>query len=395
MTNWKKYKLGNVVDLKRGYDLPQQNRKAGKVPIYSSSGLSGFHNESKANGPGVITGRYGTLGELFYSECDFWPHNTTLYVKDFKGNLPKFIYYFLQTLGFNNQNNKTSVPGLNRNHLHELDVLFINDILIQTRIASILSSLDDKIELNRRMNQTLEQMAQALFNHYFVDNIDPDNLPEGWKMGKVADVGFVQNGYAFKSKDFEEKGEVGIIKIKNINNNIVDIHTTHFIDKNLTNTLDKKFTVQSGDMLIAMTGANVGKIGIVPHHHKELWLNQRVGNIKERNGYGKHFLYVLLTSDNYQNELNTTAMGSAQPNISGTDIENIKVIVPKKELIQNFDDLLSPMFEMICQNLEENFILGTIRDTLLPKLMSGKIDVSELKDEQLKEDYVIENILNA
>ena len=188
MTQFKKYKLGDVIDLKRGYDLPQQHRKSGKVPIYSSAGLSGFHNELKAKGPGVITGRYGTLGELFYTEQDYWPHNTTLYVKDFKGNYPKFIYYFLKTLGFNTQNDKTSVPGLNRNHLHEMDVFIPSDLPTQTRIASILSSLDDKIELNRRTNQTLEQIAQTLFKKYFVDDIDPENLPGGWRWRKFKDV---------------------------------------------------------------------------------------------------------------------------------------------------------------------------------------------------------------
>ena len=96
MSEWKKCKLGDVINLKRGYDLPQQNRVLGKVPIYSSAGLSGYHNEFKIKGPGVITGRYGTLGELFYTEQNYWPHNTTLYVTDFKGNYPKFIYYFFK-----------------------------------------------------------------------------------------------------------------------------------------------------------------------------------------------------------------------------------------------------------------------------------------------------------
>src|SRR5688500_3584362 len=128
ITNWKTNKLGDVLTLKRGYDLPQQNRVNGNVPIYSSAGLSGFHNEAKIKGQGVVTGRYWTLGEGFYTDQDYWPHNTTLYVKDFKGKFPKFIYYFLQTLGFNNQNDKTSVPGLNRNQLHDLEVSIPEDL---------------------------------------------------------------------------------------------------------------------------------------------------------------------------------------------------------------------------------------------------------------------------
>ena len=97
MSEWKTTELGNVITLKRGYDLPQQKRKSGLIPIFSSSGVSGSHNTAMVKAPGVITGRYGTIGQVFYADTDFWPLNTTLYVEDFHGNDPQFIYYFLKT----------------------------------------------------------------------------------------------------------------------------------------------------------------------------------------------------------------------------------------------------------------------------------------------------------
>uniref|UniRef100_UPI0025911230 restriction endonuclease subunit S n=1 Tax=Algoriphagus sp. TaxID=1872435 RepID=UPI0025911230 len=168
-----------MVELKRGYDLPNRLRKEGIYPIISSSGLTGYHSESKVKGPGVITGRYGTIGKVYFEKDKYWPLNTTLYVKDFKGNSPKFIYYFLQLVDFESCSDKAAVPGVNRNHLHLLEAK-IPPLPEQKAIAHILGSLDEKIELNRKMNQTLEAMAQGLFKSWFVD-FDPviDNLPAG------------------------------------------------------------------------------------------------------------------------------------------------------------------------------------------------------------------------
>ena len=107
---WKEATLGEVVELKRGYDLPERSRESGSVPVISSSGISGMHSEGKIKGPGVITGRYGTIGQVFWIEEDFWPLNTTLYVRDFKGNDPRFISYLLRTIDFQIYSDKGAVP---------------------------------------------------------------------------------------------------------------------------------------------------------------------------------------------------------------------------------------------------------------------------------------------
>ena len=169
---WRETTLGNVIEFKRGYDLPKRERRPGAVPIVSSSGLTGKHSESKVHGPGVVTGRYGTLGQIFFISGDFWPLNTTLYVRDFKGNDPRFVSYFLRGLDFSAYSDKAAVPGLNRNHIHQEIVRIPTDVHEQRAIAQILGTLDDKIELNRHTNETLEAMAQALFKSWFVD-FDP------------------------------------------------------------------------------------------------------------------------------------------------------------------------------------------------------------------------------
>ena len=127
-SEWREAALGDIIELKRGYDLPQQNRVNGTVPIVSSSGISDYHSVPRVNGPGVVTGRYGTIGEVFYIREDFWPLNTTLYVRDFKGNDPRFVSYLLRTINFLAYSDKAAVPGVNRNHLHSERVFVPKDI---------------------------------------------------------------------------------------------------------------------------------------------------------------------------------------------------------------------------------------------------------------------------
>jgi type I restriction enzyme S subunit len=146
--------LGEVITLQRGFDLPYHQRRAGPIPIVSSAGISGWHDKTPVEGPGVVTGRYGTVGEVFYVDGPYWPHNTTLWVKDFKGSEPRFIYYLLKTIDYSVASSKTGVPGVDRNDLHRI-LVKVPLRAEQRRIATILGSLDDKIELNRRMNVTL------------------------------------------------------------------------------------------------------------------------------------------------------------------------------------------------------------------------------------------------
>ncbi|QTR47332.1 restriction endonuclease subunit S [Thiothrix litoralis] len=140
--DWDVKTLGNITTLQRGFDLPSRLRKVGQVPIISSAGVSGFHNKAMAKANGVVTGRYGTIGETFFVEEDFWPLNTTLYVSDFKDNDPLFIYFLLKTIDFQSHSGKSGVPGVNRNDLHELIITSPPTKEEQTAIATVLSDVD-------------------------------------------------------------------------------------------------------------------------------------------------------------------------------------------------------------------------------------------------------------
>lgn len=280
----------------------------------------------------------------------------------------------------------STFPNVSSQQLKSLKVNVPNS-QAQLRISEILSSFNSKIENNLATNQTLEEIARTLFKEWFVNFNYPNSdgnlkhsefgeIPERWGINGIGKICYVQNGYAFKSKDFQEQGEVGIIKIKNINGNVVDIKNTDFVDASVVSSLDKKFKIESGALLIAMTGAEVGKIGLVPLTEQNLWLNQRVGMFQEKIAYGNLFMYLLLSTDTYQTAIQNSALGSAQPNISASAIESIRAIIPPAELIEEFGKIVKPIFEKILDNLAENETLKNTRDSLLPKLMSGEIEVN-------------------
>jgi len=300
---------------------------------------------------------------------------------------PFYIGHILKSILWKSHVNSiiggSAQPGANANAKQFAAFEFLlSDLQTQSQIASILSSLDDKIELNLQMNQTLEAMAQAIFKEWFVNFNFPgfdgelaDGLPKGWRNCSIGEVIYVQNGFAFKSGDFLDEGINGVIKIKNISNNAVDIVNVQFVPEEIASKVDNRFKVRSGDLLIAMTGAEVGKVGFVPNTDKNLWLNQRVGSFKEKVKYAKWFTYLILSSKEYRNVLLSSASGSAQPNISASQIERVEVLMPAHNLIESFGELVNPIFEKMLENFNQNQSLTYTRNSLLPKLMSGKIEI--------------------
>jgi type I restriction enzyme S subunit len=270
----------------------------------------------------------------------------------------------------------------------------------QTAIAEILSSLDDKIELNNKINQELENLAQTLFKQWFIDFEFPNQngepykssggemiyselgeIPKGWEVGTFGDLCKIVNGYAFKSKDFQEKGSNGILKIRNVNGNVVDIINTQFVSNGVVQSVQDKFKVLSGHILIAMTGAEVGKTGIVPETDKSLWLNQRVGRLEPIIDNSKVFIYHMFNVLNFTQAVRNSAMGSAQPNISASGIESLNCLIPAEEVALNFSSINLDSFNLTLKNMGENQELTNLRDTLLPKLISGELEVADIMAE--------------
>ena len=210
-------------------------------------------------------------------------------------------------------------------------------------------------------------MEETVFRQWFVDRENNDTISQ---------IVYIQNGYAFKSKDFKDIGANGVVKIKNISGGIIDIEKTDFVNDEIANSIQGRFKILTGDILIAMTGAEIGKLGIIPKTDKNLWLNQRVGLLKEKYKGAKYLAYLQLKSEYGQDYIENTATGSAQPNISGTGIENCGFTKLDEESIVKYSLQIGELYDKVIFNLGEISTLTALRDTLLPKLMSGEVKVT-------------------
>lgn len=206
---WRTCTLGEVIRFQRGHDLPDQDRKPGEVPVVGSAGQNGWHNEATAKAPGVSIGRSGaSIGKVTYTPVDYWPHNACLFVTDFLGNNPRFIYYFLKTKDFSSLNSGAAQPSLNRNFVHAVKVK-VPGPNEQAAIAEVLSAYDDLIKNNWRRVALLEEAARMLYREWFVRFRFPghehirivDGIPEGWVVRRLDEcVSFQSGGTPSKAK---------------------------------------------------------------------------------------------------------------------------------------------------------------------------------------------------
>ncbi len=343
MSEWKEVKLGDVLNFRRGYDLPKTKMKKGNIPVAGSNGVIGYHNEYTTNAPCITIGRSGNIGNAYLYKENFWAHNTTLYVDDFKGNDIIFLYYFLLNIDFKSFNVGSAVPTLNRNHIHPL-LVKIPPLPEQKAIAEVLSSLDDKIELLYKQNNTLEEMAETLFRQCFIEE-----AKEEWEEGKLGDLFRIRSGKTLKREFFVEDGLFPVWGA----NGIIG-RTNHYL-------LDDK---------IIFTG-RVGTLGnIFRINNEQVWLSDNtliMQNVKYYN-----FVYFSLKNS----ELEQYNVGSTQPLIRQSDISEIPYLIPSdSHKLNEFEKFSEEVFKKIQDNKKQILTLEQMRDTLLPKLMSGEVRV--------------------
>jgi type I restriction enzyme S subunit len=399
-----------MIELKRGHDLPQQDRHHGKIPIVSSSGVSDYHSIPKVKGPGVVTGRYGTLGQVYFVTEDFWPLNTTLYVCDFKGNDPRFVSYFLRSVDFLAYSDKAAVPGLNRNHLHQALVSYPTDIAEQHAIANILGTLDDKIDLNRRMNETLEAMARRIFKSWFLDfdpvrakaegrdpglpkhmiDLFPDRfedselgeIPGGWHVSTIRELtSRIQYGLT-RSAAVEPVGPK-FLRITDIQGGRVDWGKVPYC--NVSPEEYDRYRLKPGDILVARTGASTGENIYLPVVRDAIFASYLV-RFQFDNPVIARLIGAFMRTPPYFDFVEGSIGGSAQPNASAQVLAGAKFVVPTRDIACRLSELVGPLDRRIVANNEESRTLEALRDTLLPKLISGELRVKD--DESVMEAAV-------
>ena len=369
MTYYKTGELGEFITLKRGYDLPQQNRKNGCVPIFSSSGISGTHDAAMVKAPGVITGRYGTIGQVFMANEDFWPLNTTLYVEDFHGNNPRFIYYFLKTLEWEKFTSASAVPGINRNTVHK-EVISLPDIETQDKIASVLKTLDDKIEINQKINDNLQQQARAIYKEWFIDfGQTSGTTPATWKHGKLKDV-LQLHKRAIKAGANTTLPYLPIDTIPMQSFGVTEFRPNDEAKSSL-------ITFQKDDIIVGAMRVYFHRVVLAPC---DGITRTTCFTLSPYNS--KYLSYALLTCDldSSIDHAQNTSKGSTMPYaVWDGGMGEIEIVIPPIDVAEEFNNIVLPMLRQIQRNCEEIKLLGSLRDTLLPKLMSGEIDVSGIQ----------------
>lgn len=299
---------------------------------------------------------------------------------------PQYLKHVLksqQYYGFvKNYIGGSAQPGMNPKAFGRFEVPHV-EYDKQKRIAEILSAYDDLIENNNRRIALLEKAAQELYKEWFVrfrfpgyENAKFENgLPEGWEIKKIGDIARIKSGYAFKSEWWTDEG-VPVIKIKDIQNNTIDFGDLSRVSEENA-LLAKQFFVTEGDLLIAMTGATIGKLALVPFSSEKLVVNQRVGKffLGDNPIATVPFLYCTLQQNWIQEMIIMIASSNAaQPNISPFDIEKIKVVYSKK-IVDAFNERASKFINQILLLQKRNQNLAKQRDLLLPRLMSGQLEV--------------------
>ena len=390
VSDWRRCSLGDFLTLKRGYDLPRQERRPGAFPIVSSAGVTGTHWEAKARGPGVVTGRYGTLGEVFFVGGDFWPLNTALYVQDFKGSEPRFVLYLLRTLNFGAKDSAGAVPGVNRNHLHALNVC-VPSVIHQRRIAGILSAYDDLIENCQRRILILEDMARGLYREWFVNFRFPGaeavplvdsaigSTPTGWQAKLLPEVIEI-NPRTSVPRD----GDKPFIPMDCL---ATDLMLISDIEARAGNS-GSKFA--NGDTLFARITPCLenGKTAFVQFLESPgaVAFGSTEFIVLRSRSLTPEFVYLLARSEAFRaNAIKSMSGASGRQRVQDRCFDTYSVAQPPTELLERFTGLIRPSFALIWRLHLRVGNLRRTRDLLLPRLLSGQIRV-EAATEHLQDD---------
>ncbi len=399
----------DLIRLNYGRALKADTRTPGKVPVFGTNGQCGWHDNSLAEGPGLILGRkgQGPLG-VEWCDTDFWVIDTAYYASTLTPNLDlKYLYHVIKYVGLNHLKDGTSNPTLSRDTFGA-QLLPVPPLAKQRGIAAVLGALDDKIELNRRMNATLEATARALFQSWFVDfdpvrakldgrspaGLDSDTadlfpvtfqdsplgpIPDGWSARSLPDVVEVNPRRSLKS------GTVApYLDMKNLPTR------GHSADEVVDREFSSGTKFRNGDTLLARITPCLenGKTGYVDFLEKDQvgWGSTEFIVLAPKPPLPPQFGYLLARSDELRSHAIRNMTGtSGRQRVPSECFNTFLVAVPTPDIARRFDEFTSPLMARIKANAGESRTLATLRDTLLPKLLSGELSVAGLNNPEFPE----------
>ncbi|WP_166787180.1 restriction endonuclease subunit S [Cryobacterium sp. TMT2-23] len=352
MSEWELKTLDDVVELRRGFDLPHHSRRPGHYPVLTSGATAGWHDEGPVKGPGLAIGRATNLGEPTWSDVDFWPLNTTLYAADFRGNAPKWVYHLFESLDLTGYDSGSVQPMLNRNYIAKVKV-GVPPLLEQQAIAEVLGAIDNKVAANSTMVEGADELSQTLFR-----SIGRESVP----IPLSTSARFV-NGRAF-TKGASGTGRV-VIRIAELNSGVGG--STVYSDAEV----GEDFLARPGDILFAWSGS----LTLHRWFRREGIVNQHIFKVIPK-GYPSWLIYELLRErlPHFKGIAadKATTMGHIQKRHLDESVD-----VPSRSAIGRMDALMTSLWERTLLAERENESLATARDALLPQLMSGKLRVRD------------------
>ena len=382
--------LGDVLELQRGYDLPHSEMNEGIVPVAGSNGIIGYHDVAKLQPPCITIGRSGSVGKLHRYNVPVWPHNTSLFISDFKENDDKYLFYLLKTIDFNKVCDSSVIPSLNRNFVYPIKIYFETDVKKQKKIASVLSALDDKIALNKKMNQKLEAMAKRLYDYWFVQYDFPDKngspykttggpmtynptlkreIPAGWEVSNICPLmEILPGGTPSKAKPEYWNGDIPFFGPTDYCGDVFQFSTEeHITEKGLNNCASALYSPKT--IFITARGS-VGKLIVCG---KPMAMNQSCYALKPFDLEKYEYLFYL--TKQLIEQLKKKGSGSVFKSINTLDIEQSFLSIAPNEIIDLYCKKVKSIFERIKSNTVEIAKLTKLRDKLLPLLMNGQVVV--------------------
>ena len=381
-TGWRKCTWGDISTLEYGKALRDYKDKTSGYPVYGTNGLIGYTEKYLSDKPGVIIGRKGAYRGVHYSNRPFFVIDTAYYLSPKIPQLNlRWAYYSLRNIDINSMDSGSAIPSTSRSDFYSIEV-DLPDIYEQQEIANLLSVLDDKIELNNAINKNLEEMAQALFNSWFVDFEFPNEngepykssggefeeselglIPKGWKTGCFGDISICYDSkrIPLSKKEREVRKKVypyyGAASLMD------------YVDQYLFNGVH----VLMGE---DRTVINDEGYPVLQYVWGKFWVNNHAHVLKGNSDFSEEYIYLLLKRTNVRH----IVTGAVQPKINQANMKGIKVIIPENSVLNQFNQIIDRLFELIRKNSDENCSLTNARDTLLPKLMSGEIRVPVEQD---------------
>ena len=406
-SEWFQTTIGEQVTLQRGIDITRAEQRQGSVPVVSSGGVTSYHDTTAVKGPGVILGRKGVVGSVYYISEDFWPHDTTLWVRDFHGNNRRYVYYFFRAIAhrLSGLDVGSANPTLNRNHVHPIRVLWPKPD-VQNAIVEVLSSLDDKIALLRETNATLEAIAQAIFKSWFVDfdpvrakaeGREPEGMPPeiaelfpsefekselglvpiGWEAGNIGNIANVVDCLHSKKPELLVVGHP-FLQLNNIRNDgLLDTGELACISEADYQKWISRIEVSGGDCVITNVG-RVGAVAQIPEGFKAaMGRNMTAIRLLPEYHYPTYLIELLQSSCMRVEIENKTDSGTILNALNVKSIPLLRCVVAPYAVMEVFESITRPLRASMEENVKRIQTIASLRDTLLPRLMSGKLRIPD------------------